>query len=464
MTSNQICTQKSGWFFIPTLYFAEGLPYIIINSVIVIFYKRLHIPNEIIAFWTGWITLPWALKLLWGPVIDIYLTKKKWILITQSLLALIFGIVCQTLKFEDFFTYSIVAFGLIAFISATQDISIDGYYLISLNKKDQAFFIGIRTTFYRIAMITGSGLLVFTGGKLEKIAESVGSTNDFYTNIILKLVTAFNYKVTSIKEAWNVIFYFVAILFTFFTFYHLFILPEVEDKSSHKKNENNNQSPKLENSIISFKSAFYSFFEHSFSGKAILFILLYRFAENLLMKIASPFMLDSTSNGGLGLSTEEVGIAYGTVGLICVMLGGIAGGYFVSKYSFRKTIWLLAIALNIPDILYVIMAYYNTIIPKYLVYLLVAIEQLGFGLGTTAFVVYIVYISDGKYKSSHYAIATGIMALGASISSSVSGYIQKFLGYTNFFIFVCFCTLFSFISVLFILNDPRIPDNQAKQN
>ncbi len=408
-------TNRNPWAWLPTLYFAEGVPYILVNTVSVILYKRMGVDNAQIAFWTSLLYLPWVLKMLWGPLVDLYSTKRNWILFTQIILAASFGFTAFSLHLPNYFIVSLVAFVIAAFVSATHDISADGFYMLALSKEDQALFVGIRSVFYRIAMIFGSGFLVFLAGQLE---TSLGD----------------------IPLSWTIVFGLSGVIFLLIFLFHKFILPYplVDIKRTPKE--------------ISEGAPFLKIFSEYFKQKGILgiifFILFYRFGEAMLVKLASPFLLDDRTAGGLGLTTSEVGIVYGTVGVLSLILGGIFGGWVISKYGLKKCLWPMAIILNVPHAAYLYMAIFQP--PVYLAYPLVAIEQFGYGLGFTAFMVYLMYISKGIYKTSHYAISTGIMALGMMIPGLVSGYIQQAVGYVIFFIIVLLMAIPGILSLLFI--------------
>lgn len=406
---------RNPWSWIPTLYFAEGVPYILVNTVSVILYKRMGVDNAQIAFWTSLLYLPWVLKMLWGPLVDLYSTKRNWIMFTQLTLAGCFGFAAFALHLPNYFIVSLFAFIIAAFVSATHDISADGFYMLALSKEDQALFVGIRSVFYRIAMIFGSGFLVFFAGQLEK---SLGN----------------------IPLSWTIVFAFSGGIFLLIFLYHKFILPYpfVDNK----------RTPKEVAEGAPFLKIFSEYFKQKGIFGIIFFILFYRFGEALLVKLASPFLLDKHEAGGLGLSTSEVGIVYGTVGVLSLIFGGIFGGWVISKYGLKKCIWPMAIILNVPHAAYLYMAIAQP--PIYLAYPLVAIEQFGYGLGFTAFMVYLMYISKGIYKTSHYAISTGIMALGMMIPGLVSGYIQQAVGYKMFFVIVLLMAIPGLLSLLFI--------------
>ncbi len=410
---DQKSTARNPWSFVPTLYFAQGLPNIIINSVSVIIYKNLGIPNELITSGTSFLYLPWVLKMLWSPFVDVNSTKRNWILAMHlgmigCMLAAAWG-----LHLPNFFLISLIIFTVAAFISATYDIAADGFYMLALTPEDQALFAGIRSVFFRLSVIFASGGLVFFAGYMT---ESIGIT-----------------------AAWSSTLGIAAVLFAIFLVYHKFILPFPPSDGSATASASK-QTP--------FAEIIAAYFRQPKIAAILAFILLYRFGEAMLVKVAQLFLLDPAAKGGLGLSTQDVGLVYGTFGVISLILGGITGGAIIAKYGLKKTIWPMALALNLPDLFYVYMAYNQP--PIQFVYPLVSLEQFGYGLGFTAFMVYLMYVSKGQYKTSHYAISTGIMALGLMVPGAVSGAIQTQVGYPLFFVIVCFLTIPGMLTILFL--------------
>lgn len=412
--TNQV-TSRSPWTFIPTLYFAEGVPYVIINTASVIFYKKMGIENAQIAFWTSLLYLPWVIKMFWSPIVDTYSTKRNWIIYTQVAMMCCLTFVAFSFQLHHFFFISLICLTIGAFISATHDIAVDGFYLLALNQEKQAFFAGIRSVFYRVAVIFSSGFLVFLAGQLEVLTKNI-------------------------SLSWTIAIGFSALIFLGLFLFHWLTLPLVESDLK--------QSPKSLSEKISFWPVISSYFRQEKIGAILAFILLYRLGEAMLGKIASLFLLDLKEVGGLGLSTSDLSLAYGTLGVISLIVGGIGGGVLVAKYGLRKSIWPLALAVHLPNLFYVYMAYVQP--SKEYVYLLVALDQFGYGLGFTAFSVYLMYISRGEYKTSHFAISTGFMALGMMFPGLISGYIQQALGYPVFFILVFLLTIPGMITLFFI--------------
>lgn len=391
-------TSRSPWTFIPTLYFAEGVPYVIINTVSVIFYKKMGIDNTQIALWTSLLYLPWVIKMFWSPFVDTYSTKRNWIIYTQLAMMCCLSLVAFSFQLPNFFLLSLLSLTVGAFISATHDIAADGFYLLALTKEQQAFFVGIRSFFYRLAMIFGSGLLVVLAGQLEVVVQSI-------------------------SLSWTIAIGSSALIFAMLFAFHGLILPFAEGYPELQ--------PKSVTKRISFLPVITSYFQQQKIGAILAFILLFRLGEAMLGKIASPFLLDKRELGGLGMSTTDVGLAYGTLGVISLIMGGIFGGFLIAKYGLRKCIWPMALAVHLPNLFYVYMAYTQP--PKEFAYLLVSLDQLGYGLGFTAFSIYLMYIATGEYKTSHFAISTGFMALGMMFPGLISGYIQQAVGYPIFF-------------------------------
>ncbi|MGE5750795.1 MAG: MFS transporter [Nitrospirota bacterium] len=406
---------RNPWTFLPTLYFAEGLPYVIINTVSVILYKRLGIDNAHIALWTSFLYLPWVIKMFWGPLVDIYSTKRTWILSMQLAMSVCMLFLAFSLKTAAFFPLSLSAFLIGAFISATYDIATDGFYMLALTEKEQALFVGIRAAFYRLAMIFGSGVLVYLAGILE---ASTGN----------------------IAISWIAVISLSALIYAVAFVYHTATLPVPAADRRRSAQETTDHD--------AFREVIRSYFVQKKIGIMLAFILLYRLGEAMLIKLVSPFLLDPKSAGGLGLTTKQVGLVYGTVGILSLVLGGIMGGWLISRFGFKRCIWPMVLAMHIPDLFFVYMAYAQP--GSGLIYLLVAFEQFGYGVGFTVFTVYLMYSANGKYKTSHYAISTGIMALGMMLPGFISGYVQQAVGYKMFFIIVCLMTIPGMMTIPFI--------------
>jgi PAT family beta-lactamase induction signal transducer AmpG len=395
--------EKNPWLWIPLLNFASGFPYAIIISVSVIMYKNLGISNEDIGIYTSLLYLPWVIKPLWSPFIDLHSTKRKWFLSMQLLIAIAFLIVGFTIPMSQFFILSLAIFWVAAFASASNDVATDGFYLLALSKNQQSFFLGIRSTFYRLSMLTGNGLIVIIGGYLE---------------------TEFGEK----TKAWSYTMIIVGLLMTAITLYNLFATPISENETRTESLEQQKD----------FATVFTSFFKKKQIGIVLAFILLFRLGESQLMKMLTPFLIDPKDVGGMGLTTEDVGIIYGTFGVIALLIGGTLGGIAISKQGLGKWMLPMILIMHLPIIGFILLSHFhpeNTLF----IYLAVIIEQFGYGFGFAAFMMYLIYVAEGESKTSHYALATGFMALGMMLPGMISGYIQEYLGYSNFFIWV-FCS------------------------
>jgi PAT family beta-lactamase induction signal transducer AmpG len=540
--------KRSGWWWVPSLYYAEGIPYNIAMIVSVVMYKTMGISNTMIAFWTSVLYLPWTIKPLWSPFVDVISTKRRWIIWTQFLLAITFFAIGLTINLPFFFTITLIILWFVAFSSATHDIAADGFYMLALTEHQQAWFVGIRSTFYRFATITAMGLIVMLAGYIEsntgldpiKIEvqavspEAISDTvytdeeqsimdsgkptivifpkdirlalfdekvsNNDSTDIFFRLssppepdqqiVVNFGRKsgskdislaspgrfiftnqnwdkpikatikidhrqkepVSATFEAtagntpfsWAVSFTLLGFMILAFSLYHKYMLPHPTDRNTEE----------IKDIFASYVEVFSTFFKKKGIIAGILFLLLYRMAESQLVKLASPFLLDSQEVGGLALTTAEVGFVYGTVGIVSLLLGGLIGGFLAATHGLKKWIWWMAIGINLPDLIYVYLSYVQ---PDdfLLINIGVGIEQFGYGFGFTGYMLYMIYLSEGKYKTSHFAITTAFMAIGMMIPGMVSGYIQEWLGYQHFFVWVMIATIPSFVVLKFIQLDPE---------
>lgn len=607
--------QRNPWAWIPTLYFAEGIPYVVVMTVAVIMFKRLGISNTDIALYTSWLYLPWVIKPLWSPIVDLLKTKRWWIIIMQLFIGAALGGIALAIPLPVFFKVTLIFMWLLAFSSATHDIAADGFYMLGLNEHQQAYFVGIRSTFYRIAMITGQGLLIILAGFFEtstglppveintaaspafakeirlpevpsgtennsgesyfvvfpekaelstqnianseldsirKVISAHNTENGFVMNqsgqlksqdgeqkislwseyistplkdflkenfgakkptvaansltgnvsvVAVKLSSkpeenkemvlnlkfrngdnsirliegerlTFNagnydkpayvlfqcdpkltrpteavFKGTSgnIHLAWSITFIILAVMFVLFSVYHRFILPfPASDK----------QAAEHQNLFKEFFKTFGSFFKRKDIGLILSFLLLYRLGESQIVKMASPFMLDPRQVGGLGLTTGDVGLIYGTFGILALTAGGILGGIAAARKGLKFWIWLMALAINIPHLAYVYMAYAQPE-NQLIIGLCVVIEQFSYGFGFTAYMLYMIYVSEGEHKTAHFAIATGFMALGMMIPGMFSGWLQDIIGYQHFFVWVMLCMIPGLLPVFFVKIKPE---------
>ena len=413
--------KSNGWGWVPTLYFAEGLPYVIVMNVAVAMYARLGISNSDIALYTSYLYLPWVIKPLWSPIVDMFKSKRWWIIAMQIVIGGGLAGVAMLLPAPNFFRYTLAFFWLLAFASATHDIAADGFYMLGLNQERQAYFVGIRNTFYRLAVIAGQGGVVMIAGMLEKR----------YFQIVPK---ALYYP-----EGWAVAIGVTAVLFILIVLLHMRTLPRPSADSMRLT------GPMGEASFIKI---FAEFFKKPGIVVALLFILLFRFAEAQLVKISSPFLLDKVQNGGLGLETTQVGFIYGTLGVLALTVGGILGGIAISKKGLNYWMWPMTIAMNIPNLVYLWMAW---ALPESSVAIstCVCIEQLGYGFGFTALTCFMLQFSQGKNSTANYSLCTGFMALGMMLPGMMSGYIQENIGYIGFFQWIMISTIPAFIITAF---------------
>jgi len=415
-------TSRNPWAWVPSLYVAEGIPYTMAMTVSVVLYKRLGISNADIALYTSWLYLPWVIKPLWSPLVDLFRTKRYWILLMQLLVGASLACIAFTIPASRFFQYTLAFFWITAFSSATHDIAADGFYMLGLPEDFQAAYVGVRATFYRIAMIATQGGLVIFAGLLE------GSGYD-------------------IPKAWSFTFFLAAAILAALFLYHSFILPHpTSDRRAVR-----NPSTSL---FGDFLNTFGLFFKKKGILTILAFFLFYRLGETQLIKIIAPFLLDPRSKGGLGLTTSEVGIIYGTVGVIALLLGGLLGGYAIYRKGLRFWIWIMVCAVHLPDLIYV---YLSQAMPDkfHLINLCVAVEQFGYGFGFIAYTMFMIMVSEGEYKTVHYAISTGIMALGMMVPAMFSGWLQEQLGYPNYFLWVMAATIPGFIATGLVKIDPE---------
>lgn len=410
------------WSWIPTLYFAEGLPYVAIMTISVIMYKQMGISNTEIAFYTGWLNLPWVLKPLWSPFVDLLKTKRWWVLLMQMLLGAGFAGIAFTLPTDYFFSATLVFFWLMAFSSATHDIAADGYYMLALDSHQQALYVGIRSTFYRIATIAGQGLLIMLAGFLE-------------------------HRLGFIPYAWSITFYIAAALFLALGIYHLCILPKAQEDVMAK-------TVSLRNLFVGFWHTFISFFRKPGAWAALLFMLFYRLPEAQLAKMCNLFLIDSIEQGGLGLSTEEIGLVQGTVGIVGLTIGGIIGGIVSSRDGLKYWLWPMVWSISLPDIVYVYLSFFQ---PDnlWIVGSCLFVEQFGYGFGFTAYMLFLIYYSRGAQQTAHYAICTAFMSLGMMLPGMIAGWIQETIGYRCFFLWVMCCCLVTFAVTALLRIDPE---------
>ncbi|CAK7055919.1 MAG: Anhydromuropeptide permease [Parabacteroides sp.] len=420
----------SPWYWVPSLYFAQGIPYVAVMIIAVLMYKQMGLSNTDVALYTSWLNLPWVIKPLWSPFIDLLKTKRWWIVTMQLVIGAGLAAVAFSIPTSFFVQATLAAFWLLAFSSATHDIAADGFYMLALDSHEQAFFVGIRSTFYRIATIAGQGLLVMFVGVLLNMTKDL-------------------------TFAWSVAFFILTGIFLALFVYHFFVLPVPDTDKS-------NRSVNTSSIFKDFIGTFISFFKKKQALAGILFMLLYRFPEAQLTKLVIPFLVDPRESGGLGLTTVEIGFAYGTVGTIGLVLGGILGGIAAATGGLKKWLWPMALAITLPDVVFI---YLSMALPESLliVNVCVFIEQFGYGFGFAAYMLFLIYYSDGEYKTAHYAICTAFMAMGLMLPGMISGWLQEHLGYVNFFWWVMGCCIVTLLVTSFLKIDPDFGKKSKKE-
>ena len=416
--------KRNPWACIPTLYFAEGLPNIIVTGLSVVMYMQMGLTDAEVGLYTGWLALPWVIKPLWSPFIDLLKTKRWWVLTMQALIGASLAGIAFSIPTAFWFQATMCLFFLIAFCSATHDISADGFYMIELDDHNQAKYVGLRNTFYRLAIIFVNGMLVSLAGILQVVFRG------------------------QIRFTWALIFYGLAGLFIGLWLYHSRFMPRPTE-DVHTKRTLTEVTSELKKMFITF----FQKFDRRGTVIVMLFLLFYRFPEALLNTMTKTFMLRNNYAGGLGLSPQEYGLANGTVGLIGLLLGGIIGGILVSRDGMKSWLWPMVCAITLPDVVYIYLSYSlnsNLVVVSSCLF----IEQFGYGLGFTVLTLYMLYYSQGKYKTSHYSICTGISYLGLMLPGMLSGYIKDMVGYRMFFIIVMVCCAITFAVTAFLKIDP----------
>ena len=429
---------NSPWLWVPTLYFTEGIPYFLVNSISVMLFAKMGVPNDQLSFFTTLLYFPWFLKGLWSPFVDILRTKRWWIVSMQALISALCILLTLTLPHPSaemiaakttsvgMFRFTLILFIIAAFASATHDIAADGFYMLAHDRKSQAAFVGIRSTFYRIAAVFSQGVIVYIAGYMEK------QTGD-------------------IPFSWQVTLGVTSVIMLCVTLYHSFFLPRPEEDKPRTTTD-------FRGAFSELGQSFASFFTKPGVGLAIGFMLLYRLSEGFLVKLSLPFLVDSTATtlrngqiigGGLELNTDTVGVLYGTIGVICLLLGGILGGIYISRKGLKRSLWLMAAALTLPSFVY---CYLSMAQPEslWLIGTAVSFEQFGYGFGFTAYMMYMMHFSEGAYKTSHYAICTAFMALSMMIPGFIAGSIELAVGYSAFFWIANSCSITTFIITYFV--------------
>ena len=417
------------WFWVPTLYFLQGIPYFLVNNISMVMFNQMGVPNGEMSFFTTLLYFPWALKFLWAPFVDLIRTKRWWFLTMQFLMLGLAVLTIFSIPQPDpatiaamgtevkLFMGVLIAFIIMAFASATHDIAADGFYMLALTSGVQAEMIGWRSVFYRLSNVFCNSALIAIPGIIYDWTIKQGEQN--------------------MPLAWKVTMVITAVIFALMAVWHMFFTPRPDaDKP--------NAETSVRDIISGFGKAFATYFTKPGLWIAILFMLLYRLPEGFLMKMIYPFLLGARETGGLGLTMQELGVVYGAIGVIFLLLGGILGGFYISRVGLKKAFWWMALAMTLPCLSFVYLSMY---LPENMVYIgiALAIEQFGYGFGFTAYMMYMMFFSEGEFKTSHYAICTSFMALSMILPGLVAGYIQEAIGYQNFFWMVICCSIATFL-------------------
>lgn len=419
--------KNNAWLWIPTLYFASGLPYHAITSISDIMYKDMGIGNAQIAMYTSLLLIPWTIKPLWSPIVEMISTRRKWTLISQLLLAICFAVIALVIPSEYFLLLTLAAFFIGAFVSSTHDIALDGFYMLALPQEKQSFFSGIRNTFYRIATVFSSGVLVMIA---NRIAEKSGNG----------------------QTGWSATFAITGAIMLALYLYHKKAVPSPASDTARTTSS-------IKDAFSNYGDIISSYFQKPGIWQALLFLLLFRFPEAQLAKMGKLFLMDSAAQGGLALDKGEIGLIYGVIGVIGLIIGGIVGGICISRKGLKYWLWPMVVAISLPDAVYI---YMSSALPQDMTVIscCIFIEQLGYGFGFTAYTLYMIYFAQGKYPTAHFAISTAFMSLGMMLPGMFAGKLQESMGYENFFIWVTACTLITFIVSALVKIDPNFGKRQ----
>ena len=430
-----IQNRRSPISWVPTLYFAMGMPFVVLNMVCTLMFKGLDVSDAQIAFWTSIIMFPWTLKPLWSPLLEIYKTKKFFVIFTQIATGCIFGLVALALHLPNFFAVCIALLAIIAFSGATHDVAADGVYMASLSKDDQARYIGWQGAFYNIAKIAATGGLVYLAGMLIET----------YTGDVTGLspAAAAAAKHNGSVMAWTIIMAVIGGIMVILGLYNAKFVPSEVKKDAEER-------PGFKETMVELGNVFVDLFRKRHILYYIFFIIIYRFAEGFVMKIVPLFLKADRADQGLGLSEKEIGLCYGTFGAAAFVIGSILAGYYVAHRGLQKSLFSLCCVFNLPFVAYTLLAVYQ---PESLVLIGggIVLEYFGYGFGFVGLTLFMMQqIAPGKHQMAHYAFASGIMNLGVMLPGMLSGYVSDWLGYRHFFIFVLFCTIPAFLITWFV--------------
>lgn len=430
-----IQNRRSPISWVPTLYFAMGMPFVVLNMVCTLMFKGLDVSDAQIALWTSIIMFPWTLKPLWSPLLEIYKTKKFFVIFTQIATGCIFGLVALALHLPNFFAVCIALLAIIAFSGATHDVAADGVYMASLSKDDQARYIGWQGAFYNIAKIAATGGLVYLAGML--IEAYTGDVTG------LSAAAAAAAKHNGSVMAWTIIMAVIGGIMVLLGLYNAKFVPSEVNNDAEER-------PGFKETMVELGNVFVDLFRKRHILYYIFFIILYRFAEGFVMKIVPLFLKADRAEQGLGLSEKEIGLCYGTFGAAAFVIGSVLAGYYVAHRGLQKSLFSLCCVFNLPFVAYTLLAIYQ---PESLVLIGggIVLEYFGYGFGFVGLTLFMMQqIAPGKHQMAHYAFASGIMNLGVMLPGMLSGYVSDWLGYRHFFIFVLFCTIPAFLITWFV--------------
>lgn len=415
------------WVWIPSLYFAEGLPQVVVAELSVLMYQQLGLGNARIAFYTSWFYLPWVLKPLWNPFVDLLKTKRWWVLTMEALLGAAFAGMAFTIPTGLWWQSSIFLLWVTAFSSTTHDLAADGIYIMGLDYKAQSLFLTIRNAFYQVASIIGKGILVWLAGFVQVVYRG------------------------QIRYSWSIVFLAITGIFIGLWLYHYYVLPRHVDDLTVRKNDWMHKLDEIMN-------AFATFFKQKNIASSVAFMLLYFLPSALLLKIQLLFLRDYTHSGGLGLSPQEFSFAYGTIGVIGMLAGSIIGGMMVRRYGLKRWLWPMTFAMTLTNVVYLLLSL-QQISDLRIISLLVFIQQAGYGLGFCALTFSLTYFSGGHFRTIHYSICSGMMATSLMVPGIFSGWLQAELGYHRFFLLVLAVSIVTYIVTALV----KIPSEFGKR-
>ncbi len=410
--------------WVPSLYFAMGLPFVVLNMVSSVLFKDLGIPDTQIAFWTSLIMWPWTIKFLWSPFLELFRTKKFFVVATQLVSGTMFGLAALALHMPAFFAVTIAVFAVVAFSGATHDIAADGVYMSELDATDQAKYIGWQGAFYNLAKLVATGALVWFAGWLYNRFDAAGAA-----------------KFDAYLQAWTIVLAIIGIVLFALGLYHTRALPSSGAAAGRHT---------LREGLQGLREVIAAFFTKRHIWYYIAFIILYRLGEGFVMKIVPLFLKATTAEGGLGLTNQQMGLYYGTFGAGAFLLGSLLAGYYIAHRGLKRTLFTLCCIFNVPFAVYALLAWFQPA-EMWIVGGGIVLEYFGYGFGFVGLTLFMMQqVAPGKHQMAHYAFASGIMNLSVMLTGAVSGYLSDWLGYGDFFLFVLLFTIPAFLITWFV--------------